>query len=109
VTESNKDDFAQLMIDRIQQAGEKGPIAYLPEEFRLRGEGERSAALMLGNAYKEYCAADEENRDRVIRHWVRNWFSLLHDMPEDFEDVKPDLLPIVRSRSHFDTKGWMPC
>ena len=23
-------------------------------------------------------------------------------MPEDFEDVKPDLLPIVRSRSHFE-------
>ena len=23
-------------------------------------------------------------------------------MPEDFEDVRPDLLPIVRSRSHFE-------
>ena len=90
------------MIDRIQQAGEKGPIAYQPEEFRLRGEGERSAALMLNNAYKEYCAADEENRDKILRHWVRNWFSVLRDMPEDFEDVKPDLLPIVRSRSHFE-------
>ena len=102
MTEPNKDDFAQLMIDRIQQTGEKGRIAYHPEEFRLRGEGERSAALMLGNAYKEYCAAEGENRERVIRHWVRNWFSLLRDMPEDFEDVKPDLLPIVRSRSHFE-------
>ncbi len=102
VTELSKDDFAQLMIDRIHQAGEKGAIAYQPEEFRLRGEGQRSAALMLGNAYREYCAADEEIRDRVIRLWVRNWFSLLRDMPEDFEDVKPDLLPIVRSRSHFE-------
>ena len=57
---------------------------------------------MLGNAYKEYCAAEEDKRERVIRHWVRNWFSLLRDMPEDFEDVRPDLLPIVRSRSHFE-------
>jgi len=102
VTEPNKDDFAQLMIDRIQKAGEKGPIAYHAEEFRLRGEGQRSAALMLGNAYKEYCAADEEKRERVLKHWVRNWFSLLRDMPEEFEDVRPDLLPIVRSRSHFE-------
>ena len=23
-------------------------------------------------------------------------------MPEDFEDVKPDLLPVVRSRAHFE-------
>ncbi len=102
VIELSKDDFAQLMIDRIHQAGEKGFIAYQPEEFRLRGEGVRSAALMLGNAYKEYCGADEEIRERVIRLWVRNWFSLLRDMPEDFEDVRPDLLPIVRSRSHFE-------
>jgi len=90
------------MTDRIRQAGEKGSIAYQPGEFRLRGEGQRSAALMLGNAYKEYCAAGEEAREGVLRHWVRNWFSLLRDMPEDFEDVKPDLLPIVRSRSHFE-------
>ncbi len=102
MTEPSKDDFAQLMIDRIQQAGEKSPIAYQPEEFRLRGEGDRSAALMLNNAYKEYCAADAEKRDRVLRHWVRNWFSVLRDMPDDFEDVMPDLLPIVRSRSHFE-------
>ena len=102
MTEPSKDDFAQLMIARIQQAGEKGRVAYHAEEFRLRGEGERSTALMLGNAYKEYCAADEEHRERVVRLWVRNWFSLLRDMPDDFEDVKPDLLPIVRSRSHFE-------
>jgi hypothetical protein len=57
---------------------------------------------MLGNAYKEYCAAEGEHRERVLRHWVRNWFSVLRDMPEDFEDVKPDLLPIVRSRAHFE-------
>ncbi len=102
MAEPTKDDFAQLMIDRIQQAGEKGSIAYQPDEFRLRGEGQRSAALMLTNAYREYCAADEEKRERVLKHWVRNWFSLLRDMPEEFEDVRPDLLPIVRSRSHFE-------
>ena len=102
VPDPSKDDFARLMIDRIQQAGEKGHIAYQPEEFRLRSEGERSAVLMLNNAYKEYCEADEDTRDKILRHWVRNWFSVLRDMPEDFEDVRPDLLPIVRSRSHFE-------
>jgi hypothetical protein len=102
VTEPSRDDFAQIMIGRIQHAGEKGRIEYQAEEFRIRGEGERSAALMLGNAYKEYCAAEGEHRERVLRHWVRNWFSVLRDMPEDFEDVKPDLLPIVRSRAHFE-------
>jgi uncharacterized protein YtpQ (UPF0354 family) len=102
VTELTQDDFARLMIDRIQRAGEKGRLSYQRDEFRIRGEGERSAALMLGNAFKEYCAAEEAERERVLKHWVRNWFNLLRDMPEEFEDVKPDLLPIVRSRSHFE-------
>ena len=97
-----KDDFAKLMTDRIRQAGEKGCIVYEPEEFRLRGEGERTAAIFLHNAYKEYCSADEDVRERVVRHWVRNWFSALKDAPEEFEDAKPDLMPVVRSRSHFD-------
>ena len=90
------------MTDRIRQAGEKGNIVYEPEEFRLRGEGKRSAAMFLTNAYKEYCSADEDVREQVVKHWVRNWFSALKDMPEDFEDAKPDLLPVVRSRSHFE-------
>jgi uncharacterized protein YtpQ (UPF0354 family) len=90
------------MIDRIRQAGEPAAVVYQPEEFRLRGEGPRAGLLMLNNAYKEYCAAPEEHRERVLRHWVRNWFSLLRDMPEEFEDVRPDLLPVVRSRSHFE-------
>jgi uncharacterized protein YtpQ (UPF0354 family) len=97
-----KDDFAKLLADRIQQAGEKGGIVYEPEEFRLRGEGERAATIFLTNAYKEYCSADEGLRERVIKHWVRNWFGMSKDMPEDFEDVKPDLLPALRSRSNFD-------
>jgi uncharacterized protein YtpQ (UPF0354 family) len=97
-----KDEFAQLLTDRIHQAGEKGGIVYEAEEFRLRGEGERAPILFLTNAYKEFCSADEGLRKRVVKHWVRNWFNLSKDMPEDFEDAKSDLLPIVRSRAHFD-------
>jgi uncharacterized protein YtpQ (UPF0354 family) len=97
-----KDDFAKLLVDRIRQAGEKGKVVYEPEEFRLRGEGERGTIIFLTNAYKEYCSAGEDVRERVVKLWVRNSFSLSKDMPEDFEDVKPDLLPVVRSRSHFE-------
>ena len=33
---------------------------------------------------------------------MRNWFAFLRVAPDDFEDVKPDLLPAVRSRAYFD-------
>ena len=58
--------------------------------------------MFLTNAYKEYCAAPFADRSRVVRHWVRNWFATSKEMPDDFEDVRPDLLPVVRSRSHFE-------
>ena len=98
----NKDDFAKHMMDRIRQTGEKGKIVYDSKEFSLRGEGKTYAAMFLTIAYKEYCAAPLADRSRVVRHYVRNWFSASKEMPSDFEDVKPDLLPVVRSRSHFE-------
>ena len=101
-TPPSKDDFAKHMMDRIRQTGEKGKIVYDSKEFSLRGEGKTYAAMFLTNAYKEYCAAPLADRSRVVRHYVRNWFAAAKEMPEDFEDVKPDLLPVVRSRSHFE-------
>jgi hypothetical protein len=41
-------------------------------------------------------------REQLLKQWIRNWFVYLQEIPEDFEDVKPDLMPIVRSRSHFE-------
>jgi len=101
-TPPSKGDFAKLMMDRIRQTGEKGKIVYQPEDFCLRGEGKRFAAMFLANAYQEYCAADSDLRDRVIKQYVRNWFATAKEMPEEFEDVRPDLLPVVRSRAHFE-------
>jgi uncharacterized protein YtpQ (UPF0354 family) len=101
-TPRSKDDFAKHMMDTIRQTGEKGKIVYDSEEFSLRGEGKTYAAMFLTNAYREYCAAPFADRSRIVRHYVRNWFSASKEMPEDFEDVKPDLLPVVRSRAHFE-------
>lgn len=101
-TPLNKDDFAKLMMARIRETGEKGKIVYDSKEFSLRGEGKTFAAMFLTNAYAEYCSAPLTDRNRVVRHYVRNWFAVSKEMPEDFEDVKPDLLPVVRSRSHFE-------
>ena len=101
-TPPSKDNFAKLMMDSIRQTGEKGKIVYDAKEFSLRGEGKTYAAMFLTNAYTEYCAAPIADRSRVVRHYVRNWFSASKEMPEEFEDAKPDLLPVVRSRSHFE-------
>ena len=104
-TPPSKDDFATHMMDRVRQTGEKGKIVYDAKEFSLRGEGKTFAAMFLTNAYQEYCAAPFADRSRVVRHYVRNWFAAAKEMPEAFEDVKPDLLPVVRSRAYFELSG----
>jgi hypothetical protein len=37
----------------------------------------------------------------VLQKWVRAWFVGAMTLPESFDDLHPDLLPIVRTRSYF--------
>lgn len=64
-----------------------------------------TGTTFLANAYAEFCAADEDLRERVVKSCVRNWFVTSKNIPEEYEDAKPDLLPVVRSRSHFEHTG----
>ena len=57
--------------------------------------------LFLANAYNEYCSAPEPIRP-VLQKYVRSWFIGAMTLPDSFDDLHPDLLPIVRSRSYFD-------
>ncbi len=53
----SRDEFAQLLKEAIEKAGEKHPIQYDPEEYCLRTEENGGHTLNLINAYNEYCRA----------------------------------------------------
>jgi hypothetical protein len=97
-----KDRFARLVTDAIRRAGEKDEIAYDREEFRLTAEGEGRHIFNLENAYREYCAAAPGARQGVLRNFVRSWFAHQKGFPEKYEDVHPDLLPVVRGRRYYE-------
>ncbi len=96
----SKDEFARMLVDGIRRAGETGEIRYDAEEFSLTAP--KQGVLNLDNAYQEYCSAPREVRQDVLQKWVRGWFVVGKPAPEDYEDIRPDLLPIVRGRGHFD-------
>ena len=100
-----KDEFAKLLTDRIRQAGEKGNIVYEARGVPPAGEGKRAAVMFLANAYKEYSAADEDCASGWSSGGCGTGLASFEEMPEDFEDVKPDLMPVVRSRSHFESNS----
>lgn len=98
----SKDKFAKMVMTSVRQKGEMGKVVYDPNEFRLVVDGEKGTRLFLSNAYYEYCTAPRKERPEILQKYVRNWFVGQKEMPEDFADIKPDLMPIVRSRSYYE-------
>lgn len=96
----DKDKFARLLTRAIRQAGDKSSITYDANEFRLLGEGKH--VFNLGNVYREYCSTARARRHELLRRYVRTWFAHLKEIPREFDDAKPDLLPVVRNRSYFE-------
>jgi hypothetical protein len=97
-----KDKFARMMLDAIRKAGEKDPVHYDPESFRLYREGETKNEMNLSNAYREYCAATAVQKPLLFKNLVRTWFSYRREIPKEFEDVRHDLLPGVRNRALYE-------
>ncbi len=100
----DRDQFARMMMDAIQKAGETAPLRYDAEQYRLLLEGEKNE-LNLVNAYNEYCTAPKDRREVVFRNFVRTWFTYRRETPEEFEDVRTDLLPGIRTRMSFEIAG----
>lgn len=98
----SKDDFAHLVLDGIRKAGATADIIYEPKPFCLSLGDKDGPMLFLANAYQEYCSAPESVRPEVLQKWVRGWFMGATKLPEAFDDLHPDLLPVVRARSYFD-------
>ena len=94
--------FAQFVIDRLREVGVTNPIEYDAEQFQLQVEGEKGSVLFLNNAYREYCSLPVENRSQAVRRFVRGWLQANKPAPEEYEDIVPDILPAVRSRSFFE-------
>jgi len=98
----SKDEFAKLLMRAVQEAGETRQIIYDRQEFRLRPAGEDDRVVFLGNLYAEYCDAEEADRESMLRKWVRVWFTVGRDLPDDFADLQPDLLPALRGLSYLE-------
>jgi uncharacterized protein YtpQ (UPF0354 family) len=100
----DQDTFAQFVIDRLREVGVTSPIDYDGEQFQLEiaGESEKASILFLNNAYREYCSLPAEHRAQAVHRFVRGWLQANKPAPEEYDDISPDILPAVRSRSFFE-------
>src|SRR4051812_11939965 len=98
----SREEFANLIRTALQEAGESAELVYDEEEFQLRVQGDEMRFGNLSNIYGEYTRADAQQRLGLVKNYVRSWFARLKDVPEDFEDCQPDLLPSIRPRSYIE-------
>lgn len=91
-------DFAEIMIRALLAHGGQRTVAYVDEDccVRFGKAGKYDQWLNLRNLYVEYQSLTRGDQNEWLRRTVvgiLNWMEL----PADFEDVKPDLLPAICS------------
>jgi hypothetical protein len=100
----SRNRFARLLADGLKQAGDDRETVYEPGEFRLvfYEDGKVVGVANLRNLYDEYCGAPQSERPNRLRNCIRSILSWRKEIPEEFEDVRPDLRPIIRARSFLE-------
>ncbi|MFO0803566.1 MAG: hypothetical protein U0791_10675 [Gemmataceae bacterium] len=95
----DRKQFAKIMERAIRRAGATEPCTFDEQEFRLVyvKDGKESRVLNLTNLHLEYNRLSRKDRSAWLK---RTCVAIVNPMtlPEDFEDVKPDLFPSVRPR-----------
>ena len=97
-----KDEFAQQLKDLIAQAGETDSIEYSSEEFSLSTSTGLDWKMSLANIYAEFGQAMPHERGELMTRYRRLWFQNGQAIPDEFDDARPDLLPVVRNRIQME-------
>ncbi|MEQ8838753.1 MAG: DUF1444 family protein, partial [Lacipirellulaceae bacterium] len=97
----SKEHFAKVVMERLRAAGETGALDYDPENFRINHD---SLVMNLGNAFADYCRCEESDREEILDQYLSAWITSRLEAPEEFEDARPDLYPVLRCRSYFEVE-----
>ncbi|MGM0555539.1 MAG: hypothetical protein ACQEVA_04080, partial [Myxococcota bacterium] len=96
----SKSEFARRIMTGIEAAGADDRFAYDAESFEIHDQ-QTGASFGLNNAYIAYTGASESRRPAVLDHYLDSWLSPDPDVPEAFDLVREQLMPVVRPRWFF--------
>jgi hypothetical protein len=100
----NRDKFARLVMAELAKLGPATTMRYDAEQFLIERGSE--GFINLANLYQEYCQVPRRERGAVLDRFIRGCVGTTEfELPSDFEDVHPDLLPVVRSRFYLESVG----
>jgi len=97
-----RDNFAKLVMAELQRKGKSQALKYDADKFMIERADE--GFVNLANLYHEYCQTPRAQRNKVLDRFVRGCLGTTgFELPEDFSDIHPDLLPVVRSRFYLES------
>ena len=100
----SRDKFAKLVMAELRKLDAQSPLKYDAEQFLIDRGGE--GFINLSNLYHEYCQSPRGQRTAVLTRFIRGCVGTTgFELPADFDDVHPDLLPVVRSRFYLESVG----
>lgn len=98
----SKAQFVRLFLKEARQVRPETQFTYNEANFAIHyGE---DGLVNLTNFYQEYLQLSREHRPAALKRFVGALLvSGNFEIPADFEDVHPDLLPVIRSRMYFES------
>lgn len=99
----SQDAFARLLIQALRKAGDARTPHYDKAEGRLTftSDGKDAGTMHLRNLHAEYSSLSRKDRAAWLRRTIIGLINQM-EMPEDFDDVKPDLFPTIRPKSMLE-------
>lgn len=97
----SQDEFAAQLCRDARKAGETCQFEYDRDTFQLRflkEDGTIDVTSSLQNVYAEYLETPAASRAAVVKRFLRGILSRKREMPDEFDDARPDILPVIRSR-----------
>ncbi|HUE74936.1 MAG TPA: DUF1444 family protein [Pirellulaceae bacterium] len=98
----SKDKFVSIVLAELKRLEPEAEYQYDAEKFLLLRPDE--GFINLSNVYAEYCQAEADSRPKLLKRFLHSCVATKsYELPEDFDDVHPDLLPVVRSRFYLES------
>ena len=98
----SRDKFVAIVLAELKRLDPEAEYKYDAEKFLLLRPDE--GFINLANVYAEYCQSEAASRALLLKRFLLSCVSTRsYELPEDFEDVHPDLLPVVRSRFYLES------
>jgi hypothetical protein len=94
-----RDEFAEIVRQELAKAG-VAETRYDAKDFSLRVGGGNNT-IFLENTYGEYCRASKTTRP-VILERLTAAFATKMEIPKNFEEARPHLMPMLRDRAYFN-------